>query len=299
MAKRERAWGRGVLLGLLALLMIAPFSRSEDDTDALMARFETMVEHNLDNPHVVDSATLDAQARALERQPLGDRVAGWARWFLDLGRVEYLYGRAEGGYVTEGRLCQDFQTDCVLFMYRATELARSANAREAVQFAFGTRFYGASIAEAVSENGKVDYDVPAHLEYSEEMIQSGIWGEDVTSLGGSALLDAVGSSKVPPDTLHYLPADDIDYGKLQSGDIVWFVGDEKAAGAKEQRAQGTLIHHIGLLDCRGNEPVLIHPAVRPLPGVYDGTGVVEVPLRSYLSRVDRFKGIVVTRLKEF
>ncbi len=289
-------WALGVLLGLL---MIAPYSRSGDDTEALLARFEIMVQQNLDNPHVVDSATLDAMARELDPLPLGRRVSGWARWFLHLGSVSYLYGRAEGGYVSEGRLCQDFRTDCVLFMYRMTELARSANAREAVQFAFGTRFYGASIAQAVSEAGKVDYDVPDHLEYAEEMIRSGIWGEDVTALCGSSLLDAVGSSRVPPDTLRYLPKSRIDPAALQSGDIVWFVGDEDAPGGREQRALGTLIHHIGILDCDGDEPVLIHPAARPLKGHYEAGGLVEVPLGAYLSGIDRFKGIVVTRLKEF
>lgn len=286
----------GVLLGLL---MIAPYSKSEDDTDALLARFEIMVQHNLDNPHVVDSATLDARARELEPLPLGRRVSGWARWFLDLGRVSYLYGRAEGGYVSEGRLCQDFRTDCVLFMYRTTELARSANAREAVQFAFGTRFYGASIAQAVSETGKVDYDVPVHLEYAEDMIKSGIWGEDVTALCGTSLLDAVGSSRVPPDTLRYLPKDGIDPETLRSGDIIWFVGNEDAPGSREQRATGTLIHHIGSLDCDGEEPVLIHPAARPLQGHYEAGGLVEIPLSTYLSGIERFKGMVVTRLKEF
>jgi hypothetical protein len=51
-------------------------------------------------------------------------------------------------------------------MNRTTELARSASAREAVQFAFGTRFYGASVEHAVREDGRVDFDDPAHLEYS-------------------------------------------------------------------------------------------------------------------------------------
>lgn len=296
MANRFFACFFGALLGLL---MIAPYSRSDDDTEALLARFEVMVQRNLDNPHVVDSTTLDARARELESLPLGMRVSEWARWFLEMGRVSYLYGRAAGGYVSDGRLCQDFQTDCVLFMYRATELARSANAREAVQFAFGTRFYGASLAEAVLEDGRVDYDVPAHLEYSEDMIRSGIWGEDVTELCGSSLLDAVGSSRVPPDTLRYVPTGGIDAAALRSGDIVWFVGDEDAPGNREQRATGTLVHHIGILDCEGDEPVLIHPAARPLKGHYDAGGLVRVPLSAYLAGIDRFKGMVVTRLKEF
>jgi hypothetical protein len=288
----------GALVALLGLIMIAPASRSEDN-DALMARFETMVRYNLDNPFVVPSAVLDSLAQAYQALPLGDRVAAWARWFLGRGDVGYLYGRNPGGYVSEGRLCMDFSTDCVLFMCRTTELARSTSAREAVQFAFGTRFYGASVARTITDEGKVDYDDPVHLEYSEDMIRSGIWGADVTAECGSALRDTVGSSRVPPDTLHYLPTVRIDYAKIHNGDIVWFIGDENEPGAAEKRLQGTMVHHLGILSRNGDKIELIHPASRPLPGIYEKPGLVSLPLETYLSRVGRFKGIVVTRLQEF
>jgi hypothetical protein len=287
-----------IAIGLALSAMIAPASRA-DDSEALLARFETMVRFNLDNPHVVPSARLDSLATAWAPLALGDRVAKWARWFLARGDVRYVYGRSPDGYVTEGRLCQDFATDCILFMYRTTELARSASAREAVQFAFGTRFYGASVERAVRPDGQVDYDDPAHLEYSEEMIRSGIWGADVTADCGAALRDSIGSSHAPPDTVRFLPTGGIDYAKLRSGDIVWFVGDESAPGATEQRHEGTMIHHLGILARDGDRVMLVHPAMRPLPGVYDRTGLVEVPLATYLSRVSRFKGILVSRLQEF
>ncbi len=287
-----------VVLGLVLSAMIAPVSRS-DDSEALLARFETMVRYNLDNSKVVPSAQLDSLATAWTAAPLGDRVAAWARWFLARGDVRYLYGRDPGGYVAEGRLCQDFATDCVLFMCRTTELARSASAREAVQFAFGTRFYGAAVERAVREDGRVDFDDPAHLEYSEEMIQSGVWGADVTAACGAALRDTVGSSHAPADTVRFLPTAGIDYAKLQNGDIVWFIGDETVSGAIEQRREGTMIHHLGILARDGDRVMLIHPAARPLPRVYERTGLVEVPLETYLSRVSRFKGILVTRLQEF
>lgn len=287
-----------VLFGLALTAMIAPVSRS-DDSEALLARFETMVRFNLDNGKVVPSAQLDSLANAWAPMSLGDRVAAWARWFLARGDVRYLYGRDPGGYVTEGRLCQDFGTDCVLFMCRTTELARSASAREAVQFAFGTRFYGASVERAVREDGRVDFDDPAHLEYSEEMIQSGVWGADVTAECGAALRDTVGSLRAPADTVRFLPTAGIDYAKLKNGDIVWFIGDETAPGAIEQRREGTMIHHLGMVVREGDRVLVIHPAARPLPRVYDRTGLVEVPLETYLSRVSRFKGILVTRLQEF
>ncbi len=300
MRQRSRCLGLGygVLLGLLGVAMIAPASRS-DDTEGLMVRFDRMVKFNLDNPRVAASATLDSLAKAYQPLPLGDRIAAWARWFLNREDVGYLYGRDPGGYVTDGRIAQDFMTDCVLFMYRTTELARSSSASEAIQFAFGTRFYGATIARAIDDQGRVSYDDPAHLEYPEDMIKSGVWGENVTVSLGEARLDAVGSSRVPPDTLHYLPTAKIDYGKIQTGDIIWFVGDDSDPAQFESRRQGTLIHHIGIAAKKGDEVELIHPAKRPISGLYDRTGVVEVSLRAYLERVSRFKGIVVTRLKEF
>lgn len=287
-----------VLVALVLSAMIAPISRS-DDSEALLARFETMVRFNLDNREVVPSARLDSLANAWSGMPLGDRVAAWARWFLARGDARYLYGRDPGGYVTEGRLCQDFATDCVLFMYRTTELARSSSAREAVQFAFGTRFYGASVDRAVRSDGRVDYDDPAHLDFSEEMILSGVWGADVTAECGAALRDTVGSSRVPPDTLRFLPTAAIDETKLKSGDIAWFIGDETAPGAADKRREGTMIHHLGIIARDGDRVVLIHPALHPLPGIYEHAGVVEVPLATYLSRVSRFKGILVTRLQDF
>jgi hypothetical protein len=287
-----------VLCGLVLSGMIAPRSQA-DDSEALLARFETMVRFNMDNNQVVQSALLDSLSNTFAPLSLGDRVVAWARWFLARGDVRYVYGRDPGGYVTDGRLCQDFRTDCVLFMNRTTELARSSSAREAVQFAFGTRFYGASVERAVREDGRVNFDDPAHLEYSEDMVASGVWGADVTAQCGAALRDTVGSLRVPPDTVRYLPTAGIDYAKLQNGDIAWFIGDETAPGAVEKRREGTMIHHLGILAREGDRVMLIHPAMRPLAGVYDHAGVVEVPLDTYLSRVTRFKGILVTRLQEF
>jgi hypothetical protein len=77
------------------------------------------------------------------------------------------------------------------------------------------------------------------------------------------------------------------------------VGDENEPGAAAKRQTGTMIHHLGLLARNGDEVMLIHPASRPLPGIYDRTGLVQLQLRAYLQRVGRFKGVVVTRLQEF
>jgi len=310
--------------------MMAPASQSED-ADKLLERFQEMVQYNLDNSEVVESDRLNAVLRHFEGRPLGERIAAWATWFHDLGKVEYRFGLAPGGYVTEGRLCQDFATDCVLFMYRVTELARSTTAEEAVQFAFGTRFYGASIDGAVEEGGKVDYDDESHLEYSEELIGSEIWGRNVTdsigptvqvawsdfegtdgavdcgpvanatptNTGSNATTDAAQAARPDLPELSYLPSDAITYDSLESGDIVWFVGKPVSAPAEKDDGRVTLIHHLGFIDRRAGSVDLVHAAMKPLPGVYEGQGLVRVPLAEYLKRVDRFRGIVVTRLKDF
>jgi hypothetical protein len=271
--------------------MIAPVGFG--DSDRLLERFQKMVASNLDTPHVIASDRLNAAVRLFQDRPLGERVAAWASWFADLGGIEYLYGRAPGGYVSEGRICQDDRLDCILFMYRVTELARSTSAEEAVQFAFGTRFYGASIEGAVREDGSVDYDNDAHLEYSEDMIASEIWGKNVTeSVGLTIEQSAV-------EGLAYVPSASIEYGALQNGDIIWFVGDPAPLDGSDTPSRQTVIQHVGVLDRRQGEVDLVHAAARPIPGVYETPGVVRIPLQTYLHRVDRFKGIVVTRLIEF
>ncbi|MCA9729334.1 MAG: hypothetical protein KC729_16720 [Candidatus Eisenbacteria bacterium] len=287
------SWRRGALAGLLLCCMIAPV-RGSGDSDRLLERFQKMVRSNLDTSHVVASDRLDAAMRLFQDLPLGERVAAWASWFADLGGIEYRYGRGPGGYVTEGRICQDDSTDCVLFMYRVTELARSTSAEEAVQFAFGTRFYGASIDQAVRDDGTVDYDNEAHLEYSEDMIHSEIWGKDVTESVGLSLEELGG--------IKYVPSASIEYGALQNGDIIWFVGDPAgtALGSEaDPESPPTVVQHVGILDRRRGEVDLVHAAARPILGVYDHPGVVRIPLQAYLHRVDRFRGIVVTRLVEF
>jgi hypothetical protein len=234
----------------------------------------------------------------IEGKPVGERIALWAETFHRDGRARYLFGLDEGGYVREGRLCDDFHTDCVLFLYRTTELGRSTSAREAVQFAFGTRFYGASVEEAILPDGRVRYDHAAHQEYSEDMLRSGIWGRDVTASIGPVQSDA-GNARFPADTLRYVPKDRIDYSAVQSGDLVFFLLDEKAPKGQEYRAQGTLIHHIGVAVRTADQVDLIHAAKAPLSGHYDGQKIERIPLKTYLERIDSFKGILVTRIEEF
>jgi hypothetical protein len=286
----------GILIGLVLMIDIARGQESEDKR--IIDRFETMVRYNLDNPHVLPSSQIDSLMATIGGKTIGERIAFWADWFQKDGRARYLFGLDPGGYVTEGHLCDDFQTDCILFFYRTTELGRSSTAREAVQFAFGTRFYSAGVEETILPDGRVRYDIPAHLDYSEDIFRSGIWGKDVTPEIGPVEPDS-GNAKFPKGTLKYVPKGKIDYTAFQSGDIAFFIIDETTPKGAEARAQGVLIQHLGILKREGGEVFLIHAAKTGLAGIYEGGKIERVPLKTYLARVDLFKGIVVSRVEEF
>jgi hypothetical protein len=295
----RRLW-LGIGLGIIAgLFLMMDHAKGQDpEGDAILARFESMVTYNLDNPHVMPSSQIDSLMQSIADLPVGERIAFWADYFYRQGKARYLFGLDPGGYVTEGRLCDDFNTDCVLFVYRTTELGRSSSAREAVQFAFGTRFYGASVEQAILPDGRVRYDDPSHLDYSEDIFRTGIWGKDVTPTIGPVEPDP-GNDLFAPDTIYFVPKGKINESAFQSGDVVYFVLDENNEKGKEDRAGGSLISHLGIVKRSDGGVDLIHAAKMPLQGVYEGGKVEKVPLRTYLDAVDRFKGIVVTRIEEF
>ena len=291
------AW---VTAGLGAAQAQSGADESEEAAQArLMALYEKMVGFNLDNPHTLPSRTIDSLMTALEPLPLGEKIAFWADYFWRRGDATYLFGLAEEGYVREGRLVDDFRTDCVLFFYRVTELGRSSSALEAVQFAFGTRFYGAILEDVVDAAGRVDYDNPVHLDYSIDLVRSGIWGQDVSAQLGELAADHAGSSRYAPDSVQYLPKERIDYARLRNGDIVWMVSDEATDYGRKLRESGAIVGHLGIVKVEQGEPQLIHAAAKGLSGVYAGGKIEKVGLRTYLSRVENFKGLIATRIENF
>ena len=157
--------------------------------DQLMAR-------NLDAEVSLPTEVLAAKMQEWQNLPVGDRIAMWAELFLERGDATYRFGLLEGGYVKDGLLVQDYKPDCVLFFYRCTDLARSMTPQEAVLQALTTRFAGAS-PPPVDAQGRVDYDHTAHIDYSLDIIRSGIWGHDVTREVGISIADSVGTSRYP------------------------------------------------------------------------------------------------------
>jgi pimeloyl-ACP methyl ester carboxylesterase len=238
--------------------------------------------------------------------PLADKVGHWARRFLAAENTAYCFGLADEGYVTGGLLVDDRSLDCVSFVYRCTELARSRDKAEALLWALRTRFNGADLAEVVHPEGWVDYDSPWHLDYSLDMVRSGIWGRNITpeltgAVEGEETTPRPGPGGVSmnyrPGKFHFIPSADLDTGELREGDIVWLVLSPEHPGGKVLRKEhGIVIGHLGVVIREEGQALLVHAAASPLPGQYDRTGVVAVPLDVYLERVDRFAGVMVTRL---
>jgi len=224
------------------------------------------------------------------------KVGLWARRFADADNVNYLFGPKVGGYVAEGDIVSDRRQDCVSLLYRVGELARARSAHDAVDWALRTRFAGAGIDVVTDGEGRLDYDDPAHLDYSLDMIRTGMWGRNVTETLSGAAVDTVGSSRYRAGSFRYVPKQALQYAQLAEGDIAWFVLDAgHASGAKLRREYGLVIGHIGIVVIDEGRRWLIHAANSDLSGWYEGGTVVRVPLQEYLSRVDKFAGVMVTR----
>jgi len=214
----------------------------------------------------------------------------------------YKFGLAEGGYVAEGQLVSKGEYDCVSFMYLTTERARSNGLRDSISWALRTRFAGAQPDSVVGPDGRVNYDRPEHLDYSLDMIRSGIWGRNITSEVGQTLDDTLGTSRYPGGSFAWLPTENLDSSKLQPGDVIWFVlnpDDGKAAKLRDE--YGLVVGHIGMMgnSREGDSLKVYHAASKDLPGEYEGGKVVSVDLEVYLQRVDRYAGIMVTRLEDY
>jgi hypothetical protein len=260
-------------------------------------RLAALLQRNSDAGVSLPDSLLAARIARWKPLPVGERVARWANLFVARSDNAYCFGPKPGGYVAESLLVQDYKLDCVSLFYRCTELARATSPRDAVLLALATRFAGGDAERVVRPTGAVDYDDPSHLDYSEDFAAAGFWGRDATREVGDAIPDEPGTSRYPAGTRWFIPKDRIRYDRLQDGDLLLFVLDESHAKARALRQDyGLLVGHQALADVDGEVVYQIHAAQSPLAGVYAGNRVVRVPLRTYLQRVERFKGIMVVRM---
>ena len=285
--------GRWAPAALLAVAVVCGGGCATATPDAL-ARAQARAE-NADRLLAV--AVEDSLLSAEQGLPTGARVGLWARRFLAADGVRYLFGPSPDGYVAERAVVRDHRQDCISLLYRCGELARARDHRDAVAVALSTRFAGADPEAVVDAEGRVDYENPAHLDFSLDMIRSGHWGRDVTASVGAAVADTVGTSRYAAGSFAYVPKARLNAAALLEGDVIWFVLDPGVASARKLRDQyGLVIGHVGLVIVEDGQPWLVHAAVSGLSGWYDGGTVVKVPLPEYLGRVEKFGGVMVTRM---
>lgn len=260
------------------------------------ARLAALYAYNASSPQIFAAATIDSLLAAEQGEPTAARVGLWARRFLADGSHVYLFGPKPGGYVAEGRLVDDDHLDCISLLYRVTELARARDAADAVTVALDTRFPGAPRDSLIAADGRVDYDRPEHLDYSLDMVRSGLWGDDITNWLRGAVRDRDGSARYEKGSFFLVEKARLDPSELREGDLVWFVLDPAHPAARALRDEhGLVIGHAGIVISEGGAPWVVHAASSDLPGRYEGGHVVALPLAEYLDRVDRFAGVIVTR----
>ena len=261
------------------------------------AAYAAMLRRNLDPAVSLPESLISDRIATWHPLPVGERVARWARLFASRNDNVYCFGPKPGGYTAESLLVQDYKFDCVSLFYRTTELAQAESPEAAIDRGFYTRFKGADMTRWPTSTGAVSYDDSVHLDYSEDMLRTGIWGREVTTEVGVAIPDAAGSSRYAPGSYAFIPKEKLRYQNLKSGDLLYFVLDEKNEKARTLREKyGLLVGHQGIVDRDGDTVYLIHAAQSDLPGVYTGNRVVRVPLRTYFDRVERFKGVMISRL---
>ncbi len=220
----------------------------------------------------------------LSDKPIGERIVFWAEKFIGVP-----YDRDPlGEYVSRAMIVSDERVDCMYLTFRTVELALSHSPEEAIQVALARRFH----SKGILKGGHVlNYD--DRFEYGEDMIESGKWGQEVTSAVGRVVRIKGSRGK---DFVEVLSPDELMRGmrNLKSGDLVFF-----AKAPAKRGVGGEIIGHMGIIEIkeaegghRSEEVLLIHAS-----GTKGKGGVVKkVLLRDYLSRMP-FIGTKVTRFQ--
>lgn len=217
----------------------------------------------------------------LKNNPVGERIAFWAEKFMGVPYdVDPL-----GEYVSRAAIVADERVDCMYLTFRAVELALSMTPDGAIQIALEKRFH----SKGVLKDGQV-INYEDRFEYGEDMIESGKWGKDITSVVGKMTQIKGSRGK---DFVEILPAAMLLKGmkSLRSGDIVFFIKK------LEERKREEIVGHLGIVKVEtnpktkeGREIYLIHAS-----GIKGKGGAVrKVLLKEYLS-VMPFIGVKITR----
>ena len=214
----------------------------------------------------------------LQGKQVGKRIAFWAERFVGTPYDE----DPEGDYVTRAVIAADEKVDCMYLTFRAAELALSHNPEEAVQIALRKRFH----SRGLLREGKV-LNYEDRFAYGEDMIESGKWGEEITSHLGRTVRIKGSRGR---DFYEILSPVEVMRGmeKLRDGDLLFFFK------FPEKRMKGEGVGHMGIVkteESAGKKEVfMIHASGRKNKG-----GVVKkVLLPEYVSQMP-FIGVKVTR----
>ena len=209
-------------------------------------------------------------------KPVEERIVFWAEKFVGTPYDP----DPLGAYVTRATLVADERVDCMYLTFRVVELSLTRTPEEAVQIALDKRFH----TRGVLRDGKV-LNYNDRFEYGEDMIESGKWGDEITStLGRTARIRGSRGR----GTVDILPTDGLSKGKerLRSGDILFFIRNP------DQRSAEEIVAHIGIVKVESDQVYLIHAS-----GTKGRGGVVKkVPLKEYLLQMP-FVGVKVTRFR--
>ncbi|GAB4485693.1 MAG: hypothetical protein OHK006_12300 [Thermodesulfovibrionales bacterium] len=224
----------------------------------------------------MDNADIALYQKAVSGWATGEKIAFWAGRFLD---TPYDTDPL-GVYVRREAIVADDRVDCMYLTFRAVELGLSSTPEEAQEIALDRRFHERGRLE---EGRVVNY--AARFEYGEDMIDSGKWGNELTSsLGKTTMIKGTrGRGRVAmiakKDLVPVL-------GSLRSGDLVFFVT------SPQKRTANELIGHIGIIKVEAGEVYLIHAS-----GIKNRSGAVrQVPFSEYVEAMP-FIGVRISRLQ--
>jgi len=206
----------------------------------------------------------------------GERIAFWAEQFIGVPYDPDPLGE----YVRKNVLVADERVDCMYHAFRSVELALGKDPADSITVALDKRFHGKGLVE----DGKVS-NYAERFRYGEDMLESGKWGREITSALGETVMIKAERGR---ERIAMIRKQDIPnmLGRLQNGDLVFFVKDPK------KRVSGELIGHIGIIKIEAEKTYLVSAFGRKNRG-----GKVRKILLSEYGREMPFVGIRVSRLE--
>jgi hypothetical protein len=190
------------------------------------------------------NAEVEQGQSIVKRRNIGDRIVFWAEKFVGTPYDKDI----QGEYVSKKVIVADERVDCMYFTFRSVELAMSNSPEGAIEAALDKRFRTHGILACGLVANYED-----RFEYGEDMIDSGKWGAEVTSLVGKTtnIEGSRGKSEVAILSAKELRS---SVSQLKSGDLLFFIK------RPVKRVRDEIVGHIGIVKVENTfkEVYLIH-----------------------------------------